>query len=141
MLSSAPLTAIRPVGRIPKTHPSRSHINAFIRLIYTTSLRVYRLLRSFSGRFFLVLHRPGDGFVQGVLQGGHGLDDHGLVLCGEVGKFQIADFARPDAEVVDEGLRPGPLPLRRSSGISGLLGSDLGLLIPIFLELGSQLLL
>jgi hypothetical protein len=62
-----------PTGRShPGTAPSRSHINAFIRLIYTTSLRVYRLLRSFSGRFFLVLPRPGDGLVQGVLQGGRG---------------------------------------------------------------------
>ena len=117
---------------------SRSHIGALIRLIYTTSLRLCRRRRSFSGRLFLVLHRPGDSFVQGVLQGGHGIDDHGPVLCGEVGKFQVADFGSHDADAVDDGLRPGPLPLRRSSGIGGFFGGDLGLLIPVFLELGQH---
>lgn len=95
------------------------------------SLRVLRRLRSFSSRLFLVFHRPRDGFVQCVLQGRHGIDNHGPVLCGEVGKFQVADFACHDADAVDDGLRPVPLPLRRSNGISGLVGGDLGLLIPI----------
>ena len=138
MLSPAALSAIQPVGHIPETPLSRSHIGALIRLIYTISLRLYRRLRSFSHRFFLVLHRPGDGFVQGVFQGGHGLDEHGPVLRGEVGKLQVTDFICHHGDAVDDGLRPGTLPRRRSSGISGLLSGCFGLLIPVFLELGQH---
>jgi len=49
-------------------------------------LNVFRELLSFSGRFILVLHRPGDGRLQDVLHAGHGLDEHGPVLRGEGGK-------------------------------------------------------
>lgn len=93
---------------------------------------------SFSHRFFLVLHRPGDRRLQDVLHGVHGINQHGPVLRGEGGKVNVVDLARRVADPFGEGLRLGPLPCRRGCGIGGLLGGDLGLLIPVLPEFGQH---
>jgi len=70
----------------PVTRLSHIQFSALNLLISPISLKVFREALSFSGWLFLVLHRPGDGRLQDVLHGVHGLDEHGPVLCGEGGK-------------------------------------------------------
>lgn len=98
MRSPASISTLQPDVHTSENAPNSKSYSRGIRRIIMILLRIRRWVRSFlsslfalliwrissadppdSHRLFLVVHRPWDGLVQGILQGGHGLDETGPI--------------------------------------------------------------